>query len=452
MFPRRTRISKLFSILLVTLLQLPFWSFTAAAIESTPDSANEPELYSETAVLMDADTGQILYQKEKDKKMYPASITKIMTAMLALKYGNLSDPISMSYDAVFSIDRQSSHIALDVGEQITLEQALYALGIESANDAANGIAEHVGGTMADFVKMMNAQVDMLGLKNTQFANAHGLPDENHFTTAYDMAIITSEAIKIPELIKFFSTMRYEVPPTNEQPETRYFNNGNKFLNGVTLYDGILMSKTGWTSEAQHTLVTVAQRNGTTLIAVVMKSSQANQKWQDTISLLDYGFNQYYPISVDNSFLQDKLRTSNTDMGRTQNSNVPFSATISKILIPIEKSLEDVTITLESNSNSLPNTLSACIQISSEGGNEPVELIDAFVNIAVPDSAIAPATPNSVDTRSNSTIQKMFFLLVGLGAICLIVILRMLQIAHRKKMRRRRRQRKQRNRDHNHQRH
>ena len=114
-----------------------------------------PQLQSETAVLMDAETGQILYQKEMNKKMYPASITKIVTGMLALKNAQLTETITMSYDAVFSIDRDSSHIALDVNEQITLEQALYALTIESANDAANGIAELVGGSMEEFVDMMN---------------------------------------------------------------------------------------------------------------------------------------------------------------------------------------------------------------------------------------------------------------------------------------------------------
>lgn len=146
-----------------------------------------PQLQSETAVLMDAETGQILYQKEMNKKMYPASITKIVTGMLALKNAQLTETITMSYDAVFSIDRDSSHIALDVNEQITLEQALYALTIESANDAANGIAELVGGSMEEFVDMMNQTAKDAGAINTNFSNAHGLFDENHYTTSYDMA-------------------------------------------------------------------------------------------------------------------------------------------------------------------------------------------------------------------------------------------------------------------------
>lgn len=152
-------------------------------------NANEfPQLQSETAVLMDAETGQILYQKEMNKKMYPASITKIVTGMLALKNAQLTETITMSYDAVFSIDRDSSHIALDVNEQITLEQALYALTIESANDAANGIAELVGGSMEEFVDMMNQTAKDAGAINTNFSNAHGLFDENHYSLSFTSSV------------------------------------------------------------------------------------------------------------------------------------------------------------------------------------------------------------------------------------------------------------------------
>ncbi|MDD3229497.1 MAG: D-alanyl-D-alanine carboxypeptidase [Oscillospiraceae bacterium] len=276
----------------------------AAATETV--SKSTPKIQSETAVLMDASTGQILYQKNMRTKMYPASITKIMTGMLALKNAELTDVITMSYDGVFSIDRDSSHVALDVDEQITLEQALYALSIESANDAANGIAELVGGSMESFVVMMNAAAKEIGAENTQFANAHGLFDENHYTTAYDMAKITAEAIKVPGFTDVFSATYFEIPPTNKQPDTRYFGNRNKLLNGEMPYEGIIMSKTGWTSESQHTLVTAAKRGGTTLIAVVMKSSMSNYKWDDTVQLLDYGFSQFYRTEISISQLASQL--------------------------------------------------------------------------------------------------------------------------------------------------
>ena len=167
----------------------------------------EPEILSEAAVLMDAKTGQILYSKNMDKTMYPASITKILTGMLALKYANLDETVTMSYDAVFSIDRDSSHIALDVDEEIPMIDALYALSIESANDAANGIAETVAGSMDAFAEMMNQEAKRIGAVNSNFVNAHGLPNENHYTTAYDMALITAEAIQIPMFNEIFSANR-----------------------------------------------------------------------------------------------------------------------------------------------------------------------------------------------------------------------------------------------------
>ncbi|MCL2158156.1 MAG: serine hydrolase, partial [Oscillospiraceae bacterium] len=182
-----------------------------------------PQIKSEVAVLIDADTGQVLYGKNQNARIYPASTTKIMTALLALERGNLSDIITMSYDAVWSIGRDTSHVALDENEQLNLEQALYALAIESANDAANGIAELIGGSMENFSGMMTKRAKELGANNTNFTNAHGLQDSNHYTSAYDLAIIMAEAVKIPEFTRMFTTVTYSMPPTNRQPETRTFN-------------------------------------------------------------------------------------------------------------------------------------------------------------------------------------------------------------------------------------
>lgn len=274
--------------------------------EEATNPVDLPEISSQAAVLIDAQTGQVLFQKNMDQKLYPASTTKIITGMLALEYGELSDLITMSYDAVFSVERDSSHIALDVGEEITLEQALYALSIQSANDAANGIAELIGGSLDNFSNMMNEAAEKAGAINSHFANANGLPDENHYTTAYDMAKITAAALKVPGFMELFSATKYEIPPTNIQPGTRTFYSKNKFVNGEIDYDGILMSKTGWTVAAQHTLVTTAQRGDTTLIAVVMKDPDTNVKWKDTTKLFDYGFDTYVPYTITKEDLRNKM--------------------------------------------------------------------------------------------------------------------------------------------------
>ncbi len=279
---------------------------SSLAVAATTQSELLSQIKSETAVLIDAETGQVLFAKDMHKKMYPASITKIMTALLALENGNLQDKITMTEQAVFSIGRGTSHIALDVDEEITLEQALYALAIESANDAANGIAENIGGSLSVFTSLMNKRALELGALNTNFVNAHGLPDEQHYTTAYDMARITMEAAKIPEFKKIFSTLDYEIPPTNKQTEVRYLHSTNAMLRGEYRYDGILAAKVGWTQIAQHTRITVAKRNNRTLIVVVMKTASKNDSCEDTIKLLDFGFNEFRSIT----FSQETVNKSN----------------------------------------------------------------------------------------------------------------------------------------------
>lgn len=270
----------------------------AASIEGSHPVANAPALQSLSACLMDAQTGQILYGKDMDQVMYPASITKIMTALLALENSELTDIITMSHEAVFSVERGSSHIALDVGEQISMNDALYGLAISSANDAANGIAEHVGGTIDQFVKMMNERAAQAGALNTHFANANGLPDPEHVTTARDMALITRAAWQTPGWTTYFSTEHYVIPPTNIQPKERAMYAANSFVNGEETMEGLVASKTGYTNEAHHTLVTVASRNGRTLIAVVMNSELRSAKWDDTIALMDYGFEQFRAVTLD----------------------------------------------------------------------------------------------------------------------------------------------------------
>lgn len=266
-------------------------------IEASVPVQYAPALLSESAVLMDADSGQILYSKNMDEILYPASITKIMTGLLALERGELTDMITMSHDAVFTVERGSSHIALDEGEQISLQNALYALAIASANDAANGIAEHIGGTIEHFAELMNQRAKEAGALNTHFSNANGLPDPNHVTTARDMAYITRAAVNTPGWTTYFSAPRYEIPPTNLMSEVRAMYSYNSFLNGERHLDGVIACKTGYTNEAFHTLVTVVRRNGRTLIAVVMKSSLKSAKWDDTENLIEYGFSQFRPIDV-----------------------------------------------------------------------------------------------------------------------------------------------------------
>ncbi len=438
---------KVVSVLLILLM---FCTFTVFPINANAAVLSQPpEIRSESAVLIDAVSGQILYQKNMNKKMYPASITKIMTGMLALEKGDLSQVITMSYDAVFSIDRNSAHIALDEDEEITLEQALYALSIASANEAANGIAESIGGSIENFVEMMNKAAIEAGAENTNFTNAHGLPDDNHYTTAYDMAKIASYALKIPKFIEIFGEERYDIPPTNKQSETRMLWNRNNFLNGGIPYEGILMSKAGWTSDAQHTLVTAVKRGDTTLVAVVMKSANAEDKWDDTTALFDYGFNVFTPVKIPKERLE---KSAPTEIVAEDNSkiNTIFTAPSDvSILLPFGKTIDNVIITYgdpEIDERKSQAQIAVCISLED---TSPTELVDVDINmssqIELLDSGWTTFN-SSVQKNKNSKTNSMmsfFFRFISIGAIVLFFISRW-NITRRKVRQKRRLRRRQTN--------
>ena len=261
---------------------------------------------SDSAILMDAETGQVLFEKNMHKIEYPASITKVMTGLLALENCSLDDTITMTKEGVFSIERDSSHIALNVGEQISMRDALYALAIQSANDAANGIGIHIAGSLPEFANLMNKRAKELGALNTHFVTANGLHDSQHYTTAYDMALFMKQAIQTPYFLEFFNQKSYEIMPTNMQNNIRYLHNKNGLLNGKHNYYGLIASKTGWTTQAKHTLVTAAKRGNRILIVVALNSNDASAKYEDTMNLFDYGFNEFNELSIDKEFLMNLL--------------------------------------------------------------------------------------------------------------------------------------------------
>lgn len=278
-----------FSMILVFMVSL--LSFVPSKIFAQ----NEPIIQSESAILMDAKTGSILYEKDIHKKQFPASITKIMTALLAVKNGKLEDSITFSQDAVYNIEFGSSHIGMREGETITLKDALHGMLLMSANEVSNGIAEYIDGSIKNFAEHMTKKSKELGANNTNFVNPHGLHDENHYTTAYDMALIAKEALKNDLFREVIGTTTYTIPPTNLVEEPRYLAHQHKLFNEkaypASYYEGCEGGKTGFTDEARHTLVTYAKRNDMELIVVVLKSEKQTM-YDDTKNLLDYGFDNF----------------------------------------------------------------------------------------------------------------------------------------------------------------
>jgi D-alanyl-D-alanine carboxypeptidase (penicillin-binding protein 5/6) len=322
-----------------------------------------PAILCESAVLIDGGTGTILAQKNADKKMYPASLTKIMTAILAIEMGELSDVITVDEDTPYEIE--GSHIALEPGEILTLKDLLYALMLPSANDAASVIAKHYGGSLENFVKLMNAKARELGALNTNFANPHGLHDENHYTTAADLALITKHAMENDTFRKIVSTTKYEIQTTNKKDEPRYFTSLNKLIYNTShnqIYvDGMYISpyyeyatgaKTGYTPQAGNCLAATAKKDGTELIAVILKGVYL-EMYQDAHNLFNYGFEEYVSATLvsKNTFIKN-IKIDNGDSKEISAiTERDLTALVAKNSIGDIKSnvyIDDISLPLEKN--------------------------------------------------------------------------------------------------------
>ena len=269
----------------------------AASTDNIPGWPQGPKIEGESAILVDMITGTVLYAKNADKVQYPASITKIMTALLAAEHLDMKDKLVMSESAAHGITiSDSSSIYADTGEELTIEQAMMAVMLQSANEMTLALAEETSGSVKKFVELMNLKARLLGCTGTHFNNPNGLPDELHYTTASDMAKIARAAWFNPTFRKYATTTYYEIPPTNKFAETRYLLNHHKMMKGNTrAYEGVLGGKTGYTDATGNTLVTYARRGNLYLVSVVMKS--VNGAYSDTAALLDYGFNSFTRSAV-----------------------------------------------------------------------------------------------------------------------------------------------------------
>ncbi len=268
-----------------------------------------PVIGAEAAILMDFNSGTILYSKNIHEELYPASTTKMMTALLTIENTSMDEIVTFSHDAIHNVDSDSSRIGIDVGEELTVEQCLYGLMLGSANEVAYALAEHVAGSLDAFVDMMNERAEALGCNNTHFINANGLPDENHYTSAYDLALIATECYKNEAFANISGTRTYTIPATNIQSEERIMDNHHLMVQGYRYqYDGFLGGKTGYTRDARQTLVSCAERNGMRLICVIMKEESPDQ-FIDTQKLFDYGFDGFQSINIKDNETRYTLNSS-----------------------------------------------------------------------------------------------------------------------------------------------
>lgn len=273
-------------LLLLTFLLLGYGFHS----QSWSDRADvQLNISAHAAVLIDAATGRILYGKNEDQPRLIASLTKIMTAIVAIENGNMNELVKIGPHAV---GVEGSSIYLKLGEKIPLKTLLYGLMLRSGNDAAIAIAEHIGGSVEGFVYLMNQKVEHLGLKNTHFTNPHGLDHSEHYSSARDLALVTAYGMKNPIFKEIVGTKEKTVDWPGEEWDRKFYNK-NKML---TLYPGADGVKTGFTKRAHRTLVSSATRNGVQLIAVTLDDGD---DWKDCMELFDYGFKQYGHSSLIN---------------------------------------------------------------------------------------------------------------------------------------------------------
>lgn len=310
-----------------------------------------PVVGAESAILMEAETGAILYAKNIHQQEYPASTTKIITTLLATELCELDEIVSFSHDAVFDNPPGSSGIAMDVGQALTMEQCLNAILIRSANEVAFAVAEHITGTTdwTVFADMMNKRAAELGALNTHFVNPNGLPDEDHYTTAYDLAMMGRAFFDNEMLCKISLTRRLEIPASDRLPHTKLELSSMEIIpGGKYAYEYIVGCKTGYTNAARACLVSCAEKDGLKLICVVLRD-EAPYQYTDTISLFDYGFSNFQKINI--SKAETKYSIDNTGLFHSGNdilgSSHPFLALDSEdyIVFPGTASFEDLESTI-----------------------------------------------------------------------------------------------------------
>lgn len=259
-----------------------------------------PYINSTSAILIDARTGDVLFEKESNKKCYPASTTKILTAYIALTSGKeLNSEVIPSRNAVITVPVGSSLAYFSANEKLTLEQVLNGLLIKSGNDAANILAEYISGSSSEFVKLMNKTAKELGAVNSNFVNPHGWHNDEHYTTASDLAKIAKKVMEIETFRHIVSQSSFEMPVTNVSKETRRFVNTNKLLlsGGEYFYPYATGIKTGYTSQAGNCLISSAEKDGIRLISVVLGGHNIpvgkSAAYIDTQALFEYGFENYH---------------------------------------------------------------------------------------------------------------------------------------------------------------
>lgn len=401
-----------------------------------------PDIYGASAILIDADSGAVLFSQNPHEKLYPASITKIMTGLLAIENLSLNDTITYTDDILNSLPGDAAKLGLVSGETTTIKDALYALLLRSANETAVGLGMKVAGTEEAFGQLMTERARQAGALDTNFCNATGLHDENHYTTAYDMAMIAKAAMTNSEFATIWGSENYTLEATNMSESYRIWNRHPLLLTSSEYYYPYAIGgKTGYTDEAGRTLVTAASKDGLTLISVIMKSDDEHI-FSDTRTLMEYGFQNFQKVKVQDS--ETRFGAGVSSIPVISKLYGTLSSVLSlgndEVLIPSNLTLSDIPYTLTFLEQPENNTI-ATITYEYEGNYlGSTTLMMNLSNMSDShSSSTGPQKDNQTQTTANIRESKTINIYLVIAVIaCVIVLVFVLIkfIKYRKKIARR----------------
>lgn len=358
-------------------------------------------------ILMDINSGAVLFEKNSHEPYYPASITKILTALIVIENCGLDETVTFSNTAVNTLEPNSSILGARAGDTLSVRECLYALLLQSANEVANALAEHCAGSMDAFAEMMNEKAAELGCTDSHFANPSGLNDPDHYVSAYDMALIAKAAFSNPTFVEVDSTTYYDVPAgkLKQYPDGwRYYAHHRMLRRNDSLYyEGVIGGKTGYTSLAGNTLVTCAERDGMKLVAVVLNGHQTH--YSDTKALFDYGFKNFKSVPVadqDSTYskVADDLTISGIFSGNATRLTVNKN---SAVTLPADGSFSDVTSTLDYDlTDDVPD--GAIARIDYQYGDKLVG--QAYLEASVTQGYVPGAVKQDADTSETGAAAEI----------------------------------------------
>lgn len=411
---------------------------------------------AKSSCLIDYETGTVLYESGAHKKRFPASITKTLTALLTIENCDMNETVTYSKNALSCIRDGAANIGAKVGEKMSVKDALYGMMLHSGNECATALGEHMFGDEKTFAKKLNERAKQAGAKNSHFVNGNGLHNDNHYVTAYDMAMIMRAALKYPLFREVLGTTQYTIQKNNKRKHRFFATMRHKMIweGGPYYYKGIIGGKTGFTDEARNTLVTAAERNGLTLVAVVLKSDTANV-YTDTRKLFNYGFRNFKSINIsqnDNRFNDENdysltspfiKKTGTLELDKTATAVIPKGSNYSNLKITTtynvgrgvfskmtyhygDKEVGTATLTYHKSK-----------KLKSKGNETEQETIEKV-------TVVPQTTAKPVEKKSSGPKNIAPVIIIGLCVVVLIILI-VLLIRRKQKINRIRAQKRNRNR-------